>query len=281
MKILVTGANGMLGDDVVIAAREAGHEVTALGRDDLDITDAGRVSEVVGAERPDSVINCAAWTDVDGAEGAEEEATRVNGEGAGNLARATAAVEASVVYPSSDYVFDGGKDGAYVESDPTGPLSAYGRSKLAGERATLEANPRHHVVRTAWVFGPTRKNFVKTMLGLGAERERIQVVSDQVGCPTYTGHLAAGLLRAAEGDGFGIRHMAGSGSCSWFEFTEEIFRRAAIDCEVEPVTSDEFPRPAPRPANSVLASERDDAIALPAWQEGLDEYLERRAEVSA
>jgi dTDP-4-dehydrorhamnose reductase len=257
VRTIVTGAGGMLGQDVV---RLSGG--VALARAELDVTDRAAVGDAIGPG--DLVFNCAAWTDVDGAEEHEEEATRVNGEGARNVAEAAG----TVVYVSSDYVFDGNKREPYLESDPTNPLSAYGRSKLAGERATAEVNPRHFVVRSSWLFGTGGRNFVGTMLGLGPE---VRVVDDQVGCPTFTGHLAEALVRLAATEDFGVHHMAASGSCSWYEFAREIFARAGADTRVEPCTTADFPRPAPRPAYSVMASER--GHRLPNWREGLEAYL--------
>lgn len=277
MRLLVTGANGMLGRDVVAVARGAGHEVIALGHEQLDITDAERVNDALERARPAVAINCAGWTDVDGAEDAEEQATSVNGEGAANLAAATAQLGAIVVYPSTDYVFDGAKDEPYAERDETNPLSAYGRSKLAGERATTEGNRRNFIVRTSWLFGPGGGNFVETMLQLGSEQGSVLVVHDQVGSPTYTGHLATGIVRMIEGPDYGIHHMAGAGQCSWYEFAEEIFRQAQVDCEVFAATTEEVPRPARRPAHSVLGSRKDTTIKLPPWQHGLSAYLKRRA----
>ena len=247
----------MLGQDVVRAASAVG-----FTRAELDVTDAASVREAIGPD--DLVINCAAWTDVDGAEEHEDDALRINGDGARNVAEAAGAV----VYVSSDYVFDGTKREPYVESDPVNPLSAYGRSKLAGERATAESNPRHFVARSSWLFGPGGKNFVETMLSLGPE---VRVVDDQVGCPTFTGHLADALVRLAATEDYGMHHVAASGACSWFEFAREIFARAGSDTRAEPVTTADFPRPAPRPANSALESERGNR--LPTWQEGLDAYL--------
>jgi dTDP-4-dehydrorhamnose reductase len=277
VKLLVTGAGGMLGRDVLAAAERAGHDVTGFGRADLDVTDASAVRSAFDAERPDAVVNCAAWTDVDGAESDEPAATAVNGAAAGHVAGAAAALGAAVVLPSTDYVFDGTKRTPYVESDATAPQSAYGRSKLAGEHATMAANDRHYVVRTSWLFGVAGRNFVDTMLGLGRDRDELKVVHDQVGCPTYTGHLAAALVRLAAGDGeHGVHHVAGAGECSWFEFATEIFRQADIDVRTLPCTTEEFPRPAPRPAYSVLGSERPDAIRLPDWREGLASYLAER-----
>jgi dTDP-4-dehydrorhamnose reductase len=249
----------MLGQDVVAAA---GDDVLALSRRQLDVTDASAVRDALaGAE---IAINCAAYTDVDGAEAEPEQAMRVNRDGARNVAEAAA----RVLYVSSDYVFDGSKREPWVESDPTGPLQSYGRSKLAGERATADANERHFIVRSSWLFGRGGRNFVETMLGLDG---RIKVVDDQIGCPTFIGHLAEALVRLCETDHYGIHHLSASGSCSWFEFAREIFARAGTDTRVEPCTTDEFPRPARRPAYSVLGSEL--GHRLPSWQEGLEAYL--------
>lgn len=247
----------MLGQDVVRAANAVG-----FTRAQLDVTDRAAVGEAIGPD--DLVINCAAWTDVDGAEEHPDDAMRVNRDGARNVAEAAG----TVLYVSSDYVFDGTKGAPYVESDPVNPLSSYGRSKLEGERATAEANPRHLIARSSWLFGVGGRNFVETMLGLGPE---VRVVDDQVGSPTFTGHLAEALTQLARTEEFGVHHIAASGSCSWFEFAREIFARAGADTRVEPCTTEEFPRPAPRPAYSLLGSER--GHRLPTWQEGLDAYL--------
>jgi dTDP-4-dehydrorhamnose reductase len=282
MKVLVTGAAGMLGRDVMLAAGNAGHQVVGYGHAELDIADPTSVATKVEAERPDVVINCAAWTDVDGAEEHEEEATRINGEGAGNVAAAAASVGASVVYLSSDYVFDGSKGVPYVETDQTAPLSAYGRSKLAGEEATRAASKRHFIVRSAWLFGIGGRNFVETMLRLAADHGEVLVVRDQVGSPTYTWHLAYGVVRLIEGVEFGIHHMAAAGSCSWYEFAREIFDQAKVECKVMSATTEMLGRPAPRPAFSALTSQREHAIELPTWQDGLAAYLsQRRAESEA
>jgi dTDP-4-dehydrorhamnose reductase len=264
--IFVTGAAGMLGQDVVSAA---GDGAVALSRADLDVTDAGAAREAL--DGADVVINCAAWTDVDGAEEHAEEALAVNREGARNVAAAAR----RVVYVSTDYVFDGAKRAPYVESDPTAPLQSYGRSKLAGELATAEANPRHFIVRSSWLFGAGGGNFVETMLRLGRERDELRVVDDQVGCPTFTGHLAEAIVALARTEDYGIHHLAGAGACSWHQFAREIFDRSGVECQVEPCTTDEYPLPARRPAWSVLGSER--GRSLPPWQEGLDAYLGVRA----
>jgi len=281
VKVVVTGAGGMLGQDVARAAELAHHEVIALDRPALDVLDAEAVARAVTDANPDTVVNCAAWTDVDGAEEAEAEALRLNAEGARNVAAAAASVGASVVLPSTDYVFDGSADRPYVESDPVAPQSSYGRSKLAGESETTIANARHFVVRTSWLFGVGGRNFVDTMLSLG-DTGQVVVVRDQVGSPTYTGHLAEGLLRLAATEAYGLHHMAAGGHCSWYDFARAIFEEADVDCQVLSTTTAELGRPAPRPAWSVLATEWPDPIRLPDWREGLRAYLaERAAQVTA
>ena len=275
MKVLVTGADGMLGHDLVTAATEMRHQVVGLSHDDLDVTDPARVERVITRERPGAVINCAAWTDVDGAEENEREASVVNAQGAGFVADAANKVDAKVLYLSTDYVFDG-TNGPYGESDDPAPINAYGRTKLAGERATALVNGRSFIVRTSWLFGPHGGNFVETMLRLGDGGGPVVVVHDQVGCPTYTGHLAVGLLRLIDSASYGIHHMAGEGSCSWYEFAMEIFRQAEVVTRVMASTSDMMERPAKRPANSVLVTRRSGPILLPPWQRGLSDYLSRR-----
>jgi dTDP-4-dehydrorhamnose reductase len=273
MRLLVTGAAGMLGRDVVAAAGDAGHEVAALARADLDITDADAVRAAIQATRPHAVINCAAWTDVDGAEADEAGATAINGTGAGHVAAAAAETGAHLVHVSTDYVFDGDADEPYPEDAPTGPRSAYGRSKLAGEHAVA-----HHgaaIVRSSWLFGPHGRNFVDTIRRLGTERSELAVVDDQVGCPTYTGHLAPALVVVAERRLTGVLHVAGQGRCSWFDLAKATFEEAGIDCRVRPQSTAAARLPAPRPALSALASTRGDAPVLPPWREGLRAHLSR------
>lgn len=267
MRLLVTGAAGMLGRDVVAAARARGHEVAARARADLDVTDAGAVSAAVTETAPDAIVNCAAWTDVDGAEASEEEATAVNGLGPAHLA----ATGVPVVQVSTDYVFRGDAEAPYPEDAPTGPLSAYGRSKLAGEAPVLAAGGA--VVRTSWLFGEHGPNFVATMLRLGRDRDRLVVVDDQVGCPTFTGHLAPALLDVAERRLDGVLHVAGAGACSWYELAVATFEEAGIEVAVARGSTADLGRPAPRPAYSVLGVTRDQTPRLPAWRDGVREYL--------
>jgi dTDP-4-dehydrorhamnose reductase len=276
MKVLVAGAAGQLGRDMALAAGNAGHDVVGFGRAEMDVTDADSVRRRLELERPDMVINCSAWTDVDGAESAEEAAFAVNGAGAGNIAAGAREVDAAVVFVSTDYVFDGQKGSPYVESDQPAPQSAYGRTKLAGEEATAAANKRHFIVRSAWLFGIGGGNFVETMLRLASTQNEVLVVRDQVGSPTYTWHLAYGVVRLIEGIEYGIHHMAAAGQCSWYEFAREIFEQAKAECKVLSGTTEMLGRPAPRPPFSALTSQREHAIRLPSWQDGLAGYLAQR-----
>jgi dTDP-4-dehydrorhamnose reductase len=275
MRLLLTGAAGMLGHDVAAAAERGGHDVVPLSRRDLDIRDAAAVDAAIAAARPDAVINCAAWTDVDGAEAHEAEATALNGAAAGHVAAAAARAGAFTVQISTDYVFDGTATSPYLESAATGPRSAYGRSKLAGELAVAEQAPgAHAIVRTAWLFGAHGRNFVATMLRLAGERDELTVVDDQTGCPTFTGHLAEALVTIAERRLGGVRHVAGAGECSWYDLAAAAFEATGADVQLHRGRTADLDRPAPRPAYSVLRSERPDTPLLPAWQEGLHAYLE-------
>lgn len=283
MKLLVTGAGGMLGADVARAGERAGHELILGARAALDITDVESVERVVAEAAPDAVVNCAAWTDVDGAESQRDAAHAVNVQGAGNVARAAAAAGIPLVHVSTDYVFNGepprdseGKPRPYVESDPTGPCSVYGHTKLEGERLVLGASARHVVARSSWLFGVEGRNFVDRMLRLAGERDAVQVVEDQVGCPTWTGHLAPALLGLIEREVRGLVHLAGAGHVSWNGFAREIFRQAEVTCRVEPATTAEMARPAQRPPWSAIESEREDVLPIPDWRDGLAGYLAAR-----
>jgi dTDP-4-dehydrorhamnose reductase len=259
-RVLITGAGGQLG----AALREVFPEADARSRAQLDV--ASGPLEL--GYRPRLVLHAAAWTNVDGAEEDEQGARRVNVDGT----RTVAALGAPMVYFSSDYVFDGTKREPYVESDVTRPLSAYGRTKLLGEGEVSEG----WIVRSSWLFGWTSTNFVRTMLRLGAERDEVRVVDDQRGCPTYVGHLAQATRRLLELPG-GIWHLAAEGECTWAELAAAVFEEAGLDCRVVPIGSEELGRPAPRPAYSVLRSEREGAPRLPHWRDGLRECLARLA----
>jgi dTDP-4-dehydrorhamnose reductase len=283
MRILIAGAEGMLGRDVVLAARRAGLTPIAMGRAELDITDAQAAPRALAAVEADAVVNCAAWTDVDGAESHPSQAAQINASGAGKLADAAAAAGVPLLHVSTDYVFDGrpprdaaGRERPYVESDPTGPLSVYGRTKLEGERLVLSASAEHAVVRTAWLFGLGGRNFVATMLALADRRESVQVVDDQTGSPTWTGHLAPALIGLLRREARGVLHLAGGGAVTWNGFAREIFRQAGVHCRVETTDSAKMSRAAPRPAWSVLQSEREEALPMPDWRDGLAGYLAAR-----
>ncbi|MBV8432195.1 MAG: dTDP-4-dehydrorhamnose reductase [Solirubrobacterales bacterium] len=275
MRLVISGAAGMLGQDVVDAATVAGHDCVGFSHAELDITDPVAVRSAIAAAGPDVLVNCAAWTDVDGAESAEAAATAVNGDGARNLAQAASQVGAWTIQISSDYVFDGTQVQPYVESDSTYPLSAYGRSKLAGEEAVSAAAPNScTIVRSSWLFGTHGRSFPATILRLAAERDELSVVDDQIGSPTFTGHLAAALVELCRTRPPGILHVAGQGACSWYQFAQAIVALAGLECEVRPSTTAEQNRPAPRPAYSVLGTERGgEAPRLPPWQQGLEEYM--------
>ena len=261
-RLLVTGAGGQLGRALLRAF--AGEDILALRHADWDVA-------LPAPELPplDLVLHTAAWTDVDGAEDDPQTATAVNVGGTANVA----ALGVPLVSFSSDYVFDGRKGSPYVESDGPNPLSAYGRSKLGSEAAAGEGA---WIVRSSWLFAETGHNFVRTMLRLGRERDEVAVVDDQRGCPTYAGHLAAAARELVDGDRpRGLWHLAATGDCTWAEFAEAIFGEAGVDCRVRRIGTAELGRPAPRPAYSVLRSERADAPELPHWREGLRECLAR------
>jgi dTDP-4-dehydrorhamnose reductase len=255
-RVLITGAGGQLGH--ALAAACAGNEVLALDRAGWDVT----LPAPALPWPPDLVLHAAAWTNVDGAEDDPAGAAAVNVDGVAHAA----ALGAPLVVYSTDYVFDGEQRTPYVESDVPAPRSVYGRTKLAGEAV---AGDRVWIVRTSWLFGPTGHNFVRTMLRLGAERDEVAVVDDQRGCPTYVGHLATATLELVErGAPFGVWHLAATGECTWAELAEAIFAEAGIRCRVRRITTAQFGAKAPRPAFSVLRSEKD-APLLPHWREGL------------
>jgi dTDP-4-dehydrorhamnose reductase len=259
-RVLITGAGGQLGRALVEAFSD--DDVLALTRAEWDVAEPYR------GEAVDLVLHAAAWTDVDGAEADPQGAAAVNVGGTANAA----ALGAPLVTFSTDYVFDGRKGAPYVESDGPNPLSVYGRTKLHGEAA---AGADAWIVRSSWLFGPTGHNFVRTMLRLGRERDDVAVVDDQRGCPTYVGHLAAAVRELVERDlPRGVWHIAADGDCTWAEFAEAIFAEAGVDCRVRRITTDELGRPAPRPREAILRSERVGAPKLPHWREGLRECLE-------
>lgn len=287
MKILITGAGGQVGTELVRAASPAGHEVIGMTHAALDIADARAVIEVVESGNPDVVVNAAAYTAVDKAESDAQTAFAVNRDGPANLAATCAETGARLIQISTDYVFDGSQSAPYAEDDPTEPASVYGRSKLAGEDAIRAALPEHIIIRAGWIFGAYGHNFVKTMLRLGAERDDLGVVADQRGGPTPAADLANALVSVVSSLGrsssWGTYHYQGKPETTWHGFAEAIFSRAvekgllARAPEVGRLTTAEYPLPAPRPANGVLdCSKWHDTfgIALPDWRDGLGHVLD-------
>jgi dTDP-4-dehydrorhamnose reductase len=261
-RLLVTGADGQLGR--ALTTEFAADDVVACGRRQWDVTHPAPECDPF-----DLVLHAAAWTDVDGAEDDPQQAAAVNVGGVANVM----ALGAPTVVFSTDYVFDGTKHRPYLESDGPSPQSVYGRTKLQGEAV---AGDGAWIVRSSWLFGPTGHNFVRTMLRLGAERKELQVVGDQVGSPTYVGHLASAVRSLVDDDRErGVWHLAAAGECSWAEFASAIFTAAGLGCRVRTITTAELGRPAPRPAYSVLRSERPDSPLLPHWEVGLRACLDR------
>jgi len=294
MRILICGANGQLGCELSRLLGQGyaeigpipdvykGAELVKTDVGELDITNAGEVDKFVSEGKFDLIINCAAMTNVDGCEEHEEAAYRINAQGAENLALAAAKYGAKIVHISTDYVFSGDDPFDRVEEDKPDPQSAYGRTKLAGELLVQQASPRHFIIRTAWLYGYVGKNFVKTIMGLGRDKGTIRVVDDQKGNPTSANDLAYEILRIADTENYGIYHCTNKGTCSWFEFASLIVGLAAIDCEKIPCSTEEFPRPAKRPAFSSLRNKHlEDTIGdeMRQWQDALADYLENLSEL--
>ena len=276
MKILITGSDGMLGHDLADVLKGK-HELILTTSKTLDITDKNHVIDFVSSQKPDMLINAAAYTDVDGCEKNQELAYSVNGEGVRNLAMACKKIGCGLVHISTDYVFNGENTRPWVEDDETGPISVYGKSKLEGEKAICEILEKYFILRTAWLYGVNGRNFPKTMLELAENHSKITVVYDEVGTPTYTLDLAQAISKLIETDCYGIYHLTNSGSCSWCEFAKYIFEIAGADVEVVPVTADEFARPAPRPSYSVLENRNwveNGFEPLRNYTEAIKEYIE-------
>lgn len=269
MKILLTGAGGQLGQALQEAL--ADRDLVALDHHHLDITSLEAVRHTVGGHHPDIVVNAAAFNNVDGAESEPDAAYRGNALGPRNLAVVTAARGLPLLHVSTDYVFAGTRTRPYHEFDRPHPRSVYGASKLAGEDAVRTLNPRHYVVRTAWLYHTVGRNFPKTMCTL-AERSEVRVVSDQFGSPTYAPHLAAALAQLITTGAYGTYHLAGQGGTSWFVLTCALYRHLGIRTPVRPVATSEFPRPAERPRYSVLTTLQEPRIVLPPWEDGVAEF---------
>lgn len=276
MKIMITGANGQLGSELVNLMRQTSFEAYAYTKEELDITNDKLVIEEVDKVRPDVIINAAAFTKVDLAEEQEDLAYAVNAYGQRNLAAAAERIGSKVCYISTDYVFDGQGNRPYREYDTTNPLGVYGGSKYAGEELTKQLSSKFFIIRTAWVYGEYGPNFVKTMLNLAQKQKELGVVADQNGSPTYTLDLAEFIVELIQTDRFGTYHATNSGSCSWFEFAEAIFEIKNMDIKVNQLTTEQFPRPAKRPQYSVLdnfALRVNGFKELRHWKLALAEFL--------
>ena len=282
-KIFVIGSTGMLGSALSDKLLELSCDVefASWPKKDgksflLDITNSKSLADSFERIKPDIVFNCSAYTDVDGAEGDYDTAYKINATGVENIAKLCKKNNSLLVHISTDYVFPGDADKPYTPDDPTEPVTAYGRSKFAGEKAIAQTGCEHIIIRTAWLFGPGGNNFVDTIIKLAKSRDEIKVVDDQLGCPTYTKQLADCMIALAASNGRGVFHFCNGLACSWYDFASEIVKLSGIDCKVLPCSSDEFPRPAKRPAYSVLDISKTTQtveMSVMSWQEALKDYL--------
>jgi dTDP-4-dehydrorhamnose reductase len=276
MRVLVLGAGGQLGSEIVRACTAAGDEVIAARRTDIDVTDGARLRDVIRAERPGAVFNAAAYTAVDRAEIETDRAALINGRAVARLAQVCRDMVVPLVHFSTDYVFDGTAREPIPEDAPTGPVGAYGRSKLAGEEALLRSGADAYLVRTSWVYGLEGGNFVKTVLRVTREQGSMSVVDDQRGTPTWARDLAWASRRLVDVGAPGIYHLSNSGDCTWYEFATAIAELAGVDAQIRPITTADYPTPATRPAYSVLANRRWQALGEPPlrhWREALAEFV--------
>ena len=277
MRILVTGVKGQLGHDVMTELAKRGHTGIGVDVEEMDITDAKKVNEVIRASEVEAVIHCAAYTAVDAAEDQVELCRKINAEGTENIAKVCKELDIKMIYISTDYVFDGEGTRPWEPDDERHPLNVYGLTKYEGELAVEKYLDKFFTIRIAWVFGVNGKNFIKTMLKLSETHDELNVVDDQIGSPTYTYDLAVLLVDMIETEKYGRYHATNEGLCSWYEFACEIFRQAGRDVKVNPVSSDEFPTKAKRPHNSRMDKSKlteNGFTPLPAWQDALKRYLE-------
>jgi dTDP-4-dehydrorhamnose reductase len=286
MNVFIIGCNGQLGQDMTICAQLRGHSATGVDYPVIDITSAQSTRDAIIGARPDVVINCAAHTAVDLCETESAKAFAINADGVRNIGSACSDVNAKLVHISTDYVFDGTKTTPYIESDPTNPQSVYGKSKLAGEQACLASCKQHFIFRIAWLYGTRGNNFLKAIRTraqkLAETGETLNVVSDQIGTPTYTAHVCQQIEKMMTTDHYGLYHCTNEGVCSWFDFAKAIIDAYKIPVQILPCTTKEFPRPAPRPAYSVLENQHLKQLGLnimPKWEVGLREYIEEEKNI--
>ena len=278
MKILVTGVKGQLGYDVVQEGESRGLDMFGTDVDNMDITNAGQVKQVIEAYKPDAVIHCAAYTAVDAAEDNQELCRKINVDGTRNIAEVCKDMDIPMMYFSTDYIFNGQGENFWKEDDPKKPLNVYGQTKYEGELAVQELVEKYFILRISWVFGVNGNNFIKTMLRVGPQRGEVGVVADQIGSPTYTYDLAKLVIDMIQTDKYGAYHVTNEGICSWYDFACAIFKQAGLDVKVNPLTTAEYPAKAARPSNSRMS--KDKLInagfeMLPSWQDALSHYLKQ------
>lgn len=276
MKVLVTGVNGQLGYDVVKELDKRGYQAIGVDREQMDLTSTQQIKECIGNIKPEAIIHCAAYTAVDKAEDEEELCRRVNAVATKDIAEYAKELDIPMIYISTDYVFDGTKDGEYTEDDIPNPINVYGKTKYEGEIYVQELLEKYYIVRISWVFGQNGNNFIDTMLRLSKEKDSLNVINDQVGSPTYTKDLAPLLVDMIETDKYGIYHATNEGYCTWYDFAKEIFKVANIDIEVRKITTLEYLMKAKRPMNSKISKQKlidNNFKMLRNWKESIREYL--------
>lgn len=270
-KILVTGANGMLGKDLCPILEQNNYTVIKTNSQTMDITDLEKTNKVISEQKPDTIIHCAAYTNVDKAQEDFETAKQINSTGTENLAQICNTKDLPILYISTDYVFDGTKQTPYTPDDEPNPINNYGLTKYYGEQAIQKFCKKYYIIRTSWLYGIHGKNFVETMLSLAAKPE-LKVVNDQTGCPTWTVDLSNGIIKLLKNEIYGIFHICSSGETTWYGFAKEIFNQCKLEVNLKPCTTEEFPRPAKRPKYSVM----DNANICGYWKDGLQNYLKLR-----
>ena len=276
MRVLVTGVKGQLGYDVVKDLEKRGHQPIGVNRDEMDLMDNEAIRTFIMNLKPEAIIHCAAYTAVDKAEEEVETCYQINAESVKVISECAKELDVKLIYISTDYVFDGTKEGEYVETDLPNPINVYGASKLKGEQYVQTLLEKYYIVRISWVFGVNGNNFIKTMRRLGSERDELNIINDQVGSPTYTADLAPLLVDMMETDKYGIYHATNEETCSWYEFANEIFKQSGIEVKTNPITTDQYPTAAKRPMNSRMSKAKLKANGfnlLPTWQEALAHYL--------
>ena len=278
MRVLVTGVKGQLGYDVVKDLEKRGHQPIGVDREEMDLMDNEAIRIFIMNLKPDAIIHCAAYTAVDKAEEEAEICYQINAEAVKVIAECAKELDVKMIYISTDYVFDGTKEGEYVETDIPNPINVYGASKLKGEQYVQELLEKYYIVRISWVFGVNGNNFIKTMRRLGLERDELNIIHDQVGSPTYTEDLAPLLVDMIETNKYGIYHATNEGFCSWYEFANEIFKQSRIEVKTNPITTDQYPTAAKRPMNSQMSKAKlkeNGFNILPTWQNALTDYIKK------